>query len=443
MDSTKYKLRTVALFLCFFTGLSPAFSSMSRSIQSISLPSTVFARRILSDSITGSYESADSLLPDVYIDLVNEHVINFFTEDTRKEIHFYFSLDPGMEFKNVKKGSCEIIRSNSAGGDRGVLEVRFYIKDDSGSFVRITPDKQSDESLLSIYLYGFLMQKDVKVPLTIDSIVSASFNEIEELTSAYVNWGFYLPDPRAIYSDDVIRLSNRILPLLNFLNDADDGAMDKDGNYVFIDTLKKQTGDEGLNCSGFAKWVIDGLYYLKKGTYIDLERLKKKHNGIRGNVWSKKLEDKYDPYFGLDWIRNLAYILAQSTNPEVRYDAFDITDLMFHSYVKDIGFPLKDLKTVLYELAVTKPEYFYLGSINMVTDDPPGLRKHLHVVVIFPYVDSLGKFSFSILSRNKEVSIAELKKNYPDSFIDLVRIKADTHFDPPGMRFDPTIRRLF
>ncbi len=443
MNVLTLKQGTAVFLLALFLGITSLFSEIPVNIKKIPLPSTVVARKAFAPAIMGPLKAAESLLPTVFQDGIHGNYINFFIKRNNKEIQFYFSLDNGLDFQNVKKGSCIIVRSRREEKENPVREIKFYIKDDPDSYVRIVPDIDLDESLLSIYLYGTLMQTDVKVPLSIDKIVSVSFDTLEKLTSGYVNWGFYLPDPHFIYSDDVLQLSMRILPLLGFLHDADDGAMDRNGRFVYINTLKEQKGAGGLNCSGFAKWVIDGLYYYKKKTFLDISLLKQKHPAYRGNKWSRKLEDKYDPYFGLDWTRNLAWAYEKTYNPEAGYRSPDVTDLTFQTYVNNVGYPLKDFKTILYELAVSDPEYFYLGAINMITNDPPGLRKYLHVIVIFPAIDSLGRFSYVILSRNKKVSLKYLEMKYPGSFVHLVRIRADNHFDPPGIKFDPVLRRLF
>ncbi len=405
------------------------------------LPSTLAAREKYKELITSPFDKNSGILPDVVIDPIEESVINFFAEVTARRVNLYFSLDYGLDFSNVKKGSCQIIKIPEKDGN-SIGEIRFYLKDDPQSYVSIYPDSVSGESRMKIYLYGFLMQENIKIPLPIKEIVTAPFERIENLTSSYVDWGFYLPDPSAIYSDDVMRLSGRIIPLLKFLRDADDGAMDKDANYVYINSLEPQEGEGGLNCSGFAKWVIDGIYYTKTETYTDIAVLKKKYESLRGSRWTAKIEDSQDPFFGLDWTRNLALAIARLNKPEVEPAEVDVSDLEFHSYVQNVGYPLKDLKTVLYELAVRSPDYFYLGSINMITEDLPGIRKHLHVIVMFPFIDSFGEFHNVILSRNKEVSLKELETAYPESFIHLVKVKADAHFDPPGMKFDPTIRRF-
>ncbi len=443
MNALTLKQGTAVFLFAFFLGVSHLFPEIPVNIKKIPLPSTIMAREQLASAITGPLKAADSLLPTVFQDGIHGNFINFFIKKDYDDIQFYFSLDNGLDFNNVKKGSCIIIRARTAEKKNPVREIRFYLKDDPDSYVQIIPDKDLDESLLRIYLYGNLMQTDIKVPLPIEKIVSTPFDTIEKLTSGYVNWGFYLPDPRFIYSDDVLQLSMRILPLLRFLHDADDGAMDKNGRFVYIKTLKEQQGTGGLNCSGFAKWVIDGLYYYKKKSFLDISLLKQKHPADRGNKWSRKLEDRYDPYFGLDWTRNLAWAYEKINNPGAGYRSSDVTDLSFQSYVNNVGFPVKSLKTVLYELAVSDPEYFYLGAVNMITDNPPGLRKYLHVIVLFPAIDSLGRFSYVILSRNKEISLKELEMQYPDSFVHLVRIRADNHFDPPGIKFDPVLRRLF
>lgn len=53
-----------------------------------------------------------------------------------------------------------------------------------------------------------------------------------------------------ISSSDMLQSIRYQLPLLS---DSPTGAIDSDGNYT------KNSGN-GLNCSGFAKWIVDGFY---------------------------------------------------------------------------------------------------------------------------------------------------------------------------------------
>ena len=84
---------------------------------------------------------------------------------------------------------------------------------------------------------------------------------IMALTRAYVDWDFVLYAGAPGESARMESLVSQIRSHLSSLRDVEDGAIDADGTYVFIASLKPQPpGTGGLNCSGFAKWVVDGFY---------------------------------------------------------------------------------------------------------------------------------------------------------------------------------------
>ena len=87
------------------------------------------------------------------------------------------------------------------------------------------------------------------------------------------------------------------------------GAIDSEGKYT-------TDSNNGLNCSGFIKWIADGFYMpIRKQNnelplYMSLQALRTKHPNSRGDRYTNLFEDIRDPYFGLDWTRNIAISLA-------------------------------------------------------------------------------------------------------------------------------------
>ena len=114
--------------------------------------------------------------------------------------------------------------------------------------------------------------------------------------------------------------SNEVLAsikaLLGELKDSSSGAIDSEGNYT------KDSGN-GLNCSGFAKWIVDGFYYpLTEGLserYMSLKLLREKHPEERGPKEILMYEDTRDPYFGLDFTRNMAVQLGKKRGENTFY----------------------------------------------------------------------------------------------------------------------------
>jgi hypothetical protein len=212
--------------------------------------------------------------------------------------------------------------------------------------------------------------------------------------------------------------------------------MDEDGNLVLIESLRLQDQQAGFNCSGFAKWIVDGLHEPLYGSYLSIGELKTKHLSRRGHRWSDPLEDERDPYFGLDWTRNLATAMLSGEQGETGVDpeAADVRSVAYNEYVEDIGFPVARLPQILYLLAVHEPGHFYIGSLNREFGSDPPLNQHVHVAVLFPYFDDRGRFVVDVMERNVETSLQSLDRRYHDDSIHLVRVRADRSYTPPVIR---------
>jgi len=224
---------------------------------------------------------------------------------------------------------------------------------------------------------------------------------------------------------------------LAFLVDSDDGAMDKNGEYRLIADLSLNP-EKGFNCSGFVKWIVDGLYGPRAGELLSIEELKRKHLGYRGNAWSEKYEYERDPYFGLDWSRNLATaVLSLQSGAGVDPEAADVRSVPFFEYFEDVGFRVEDLDLLMYLLARTEPGHFYIGSINRDFGADPVLKQHVHLVALFPYFDEAGVFKTAVMERNVETGIQSLKTRFPSDHIHLVRLPASGDFAPPPLNFGP------
>ena len=194
------------------------------------------------------------------------------------------------------------------------------------------------------------MVRRAQIPVTFTALLTAPFARVVELTRAVVRWDLLLRRGEAQadrHQEEVIRA---IRSALGGLREADDGALDEEGRYVRIADGSRQGPPGGLNCSGFVKWVVDGFYApLSGGRSLGVEELKQRHLELRGNRWSQGYEQARDPYFGLDWARNLASALARvngeaSDGPE----SSDVRHLEFLEYREDVGYPVEELKLALF-----------------------------------------------------------------------------------------------
>ena len=348
----------------------------------------------------------------------------FRTERQNGSDYFLFLNEAEDEYPLAVAGSY-IIRRRSSDGE--FTQVKVFLQNNDGSFVRIVPDGL--RSRMDIFLSGVRVYRNVPLPFDIRDVLGMPFSGIVGATSAMIDWSIFVVETGDPGYARLDRMAQRLRELLPALGDADDGAMDASGRLVFIETLQEQPAESGFNCSGFAKWVVDGLYEPRYGTLLSVEALKQKHLDVRGTRWSAALEDERDPYFGLDWSRNLAAAL----NPGSEIEDNDVRDVPFTPYIEDVGYPVEDLPAVLYWLARTEPGYLYLGSVNRMFGESPVLRQHTHVVVLLPYFGPHGEFRPVVMERNVETNLASLQRRYEDGFVHLVRIPTIGSFVPPPL----------
>ncbi|MFP4430247.1 MAG: hypothetical protein ACLFPV_03255 [Spirochaetaceae bacterium] len=354
----------------------------------------------------------------------------------RQNDSFYlvFANQIGDDYPIYSRGSYIIKRSMV---DGSFVQFKVFLQSDPGFFARVFPD--GERSVMDLYLAGSRVYSGIVLPSSFEELLIAPFSQIVSQTRGLVRWDLVYPAvPTEGYGTvrSMVREVRRMLPSLP---DAEDGAMDEHGRLVFIEDLVLQEGQPGFNCSGFAKWIADGLYFPRHRSYLPIDPLKEKHLGLRGHQWSNRLEGERDPYFGLDWTRNIARVLESGTGVDpagLAHPEFaDVRHVPFSRYVEDVGYPLEDLGRILYFLAIQEPGHFYLGSINTPFGSTPVLHQHVHVAVFFPYFDDEGRFQAVVMERNVETGVESLNRRYPGDHVHLVRIPASGAFQLPQIEY--------
>ncbi len=386
------------------------------------VPENYEIRIAMADLFTAPSFQLEKVKERVFVQRASLQRVKVKTERTNLATYIVFSNEENGQFPLYGAGSWIIKRDGRTGA---LLQAKIFYRTDPGCYMRLHPE--GDKTVLELYLFDTLIHRAIPIGIPLQILLIEPFQTILDHTQDWVDWDTLLSRMPAQYYDPIVCMVERIRKDLPLLPDAEDGAMDKNGKLVFIKSAKSQERLPGFNCSGFAKWVADGLYKPRTGSYLDIEDLKKKQLSIRGNRITNRYEEERDPFFGLDWTRNIAQILSGSSDPEGQ----DVRNLPYGRYREDIGFPMDELKGILFYLAVREPGTFYLGSINREYGNEPILRQHYHIVVLFPYFLETGEFRVVVFERNVESDLASLNKRYPGDFIHLVRIEADTIFNPP------------
>ncbi len=359
------------------------------------------------------------------------------------------------------RGSWILKRSSPDGAP---IQAKVFLRSDPGTFIRIYPD--GDRSKLDLVVYGGVLNREVPLPVPFERAFASTMADIASWTDKLVDWGLFSPSPGA-YRDvlSFVEETRRRIPSLRY---GDDGALDAEGRPVYIASGAPQAPPAGLNCSGFAAWVADGFYRPLTGRLLDPKALAARHVEARATPAAARYETDLDPFFGLDWTRNIALALLDARYPsrphglseaDVRIAAFalvapaDVLDaapsgspspdtratvngnpayLDYPAYQLDLGYETVGLKALLYVLAVREPGCIYLASLSRKSGGAiPGLSRHYHVAVLAPYFEEGGEFRIAAFESDAETSVGAIMARVPKDFVHLVRIRAGRDYDPP------------
>ncbi|MDR2633064.1 MAG: hypothetical protein LBC51_05505 [Treponema sp.] len=328
--------------------------------------------------------------------------------------------------------------------DGSPSRIRVFLRSDPYTYVQFRPLAE-DRCLMDVVLYDAYVARSVPLPYALERLMVVSLEEV--LSAAGNKFPRHYFDPRPEMYRDLRVFMSRLRDRLPELQYQEDGAIDAEGRYVYINTLKAQEGARGLNCSGFAKWVVDGILRPVTGERLPIPPLKEPF-GERGSSLTEIYETLRDPFFGLDWTRNLASQVGTTLRSPAfgKLEEIEVQDrpfalviqrnrngssiLSYPSFLLNAGFSFEGIHPLLYTLAIDEPGTIYLASINNERDPKPLMRQHFHVAVLVPYFNEYGNFHVAVFESAEETSFNNFKNRYPGHFVNLVRIPVETRFDP-------------
>ncbi|WP_037544769.1 hypothetical protein [Spirochaeta lutea] len=329
-----------------------------------------------------------------------------------------------------------VIRRNHEDGK--IDQIKVFLGQGPHVYLRLSPQKV--KSTASFYAYNDqeALFNNLPLPVSIERVLGLPTRDLLFLLEGSIQWASLIPRGNSYDYEFIQEMVQKLREELPHLPDAEDGAMDDQGRLVKIESMLS-TGLPGFNCSGFAKWVADGVYHELTGSYLGIPSLKQKHLDLRGSALALELEDLRDPYFGLDWTRNIATAInTRHYGVQLEPEDSDVRTVPFFEYVEDLGYPVRDLWQIMYFLALDNPGSWYLGSVNGEFGQDPVLWQHYHVVVFFPYIDDQGNFRVVVMERNLETGIDNLIRRYPQEYMHLVQlpsISVDSGFEPPKIEY--------
>jgi hypothetical protein len=368
-------------------------------------------------------------------------VLTRFMDGAYDRIRIFLHSDPNtyIQFRPMESSVSGVSAGNQAGFSPGPRT--------SAAGSRIPAESQG-KTLLDVVLYEAYVVRGLSLGLPIESLLTMPLNEVFDALGNKFPARYFDPDPD-MYRDsrELIKKLRAELPKLEF---TDDGAIDENGRYVYIDSLSPQNTTEnsgGLNCSGFTKWFVDGLLYPVTGRLLPIAPLKEA-TVQGGSSLAANYAGIRDPHFGLDWTRNLAVEAAKALRSpalavveevEVRNGNFaalidrragTASVKSYPGFLPGAGFGIEGLKSLLYTLAVNEPGYAYLASVNNEIGPAPRMRQHYHEAVLIPYFNEYGVFQTAVFESAAETSLNAFIARYPGHMVNLVRIPVEGRFTP-------------
>lgn len=380
----------------------------------------------------------------------NESSFNIFVSP-EMEINVDVYSDTGIEvvkqtvYPGDVQGSFVVIRDKKT---EKTLRIRYYFLKNSEVYVQFTPYGKT--ALADLIIYGKYAARGVATGVPFNNYYTCSFEEVYKTTQNKLPWNYVVVDTNDYHSvKQMAEVIREKLPEIQFTNDA---MYNEAGQLVKITDGKPFTDVElgekklALSSAGFTKWIADGLVEPIAGGRLKRAPLIKETVEIKADGYQGVLSQKYNLYFSLDWIRNLAsaivsvytgktYLFNQS-GVDVTMNPFasSITDVGVENivtFIEDSGYTIGVLKPLLYVLAASEPGTFYFGAIRG-TDRTvsPEVKAFNECAAFFPYFDNDGGFNCSVFMNGRELTLENFCKYYEESFVYLTRVKSSENFFP-------------
>lgn len=301
--------------------------------------------------------------------------------------------------------------------DKIVVELRHD--------VRLEFFSERNVAFMDLYLFdNWQLYHQVKTPIPFDRSLQTSPDLLLKSLEAFVDWNLVLPTcDRSSYRqiEEVVHLIRSRLPRML--------------------AERKTHQKEGVDSALFAKWVIDGFYAPRTGEEIPIPFLTSKPYEKRGGRHVLVWEDEEDPFFCLDWARNLALAVDLLNDKKSEYGDSDVNYLRELKYHSNTGYPIEELKKALYLLAIQEKEFFFIGSISKIVEKDVDLVKHTGMALFFPRINLEGEFEVIIFQDGKELSLESFIKENEQSSLLLVGFNYNNLFKPNKYETFSILRR--
>ncbi len=310
------------------------------------------------------------------IDNVNKIGFLINIDNNNYEIRFYVASD---DWKNIYSFGRFDYQFDL---DKVLLKVKVYFQKENNSYIYF--DK-NNPGKFDIILFGKIYKRNLPYYFPFDSLKIISLYKIFSLLEDNK-----IQNEVLITKDDSVikeRLINKIiLPSIGFKY-IDDGARDEFGNFVYIENENEQKlNEQGFNCSGFIKDVADNYIRLINPDfrYLNIPDLKKERTDERENIAFQYNDLDYNPFFGIDWAKNISDKINQLCNYNV-IKAQEYNKDKYAIYQKYRGYDIGNLKEILFRDQQNDSTNFYILIFNRLRTEKPVVPEYYHLAIIIPY----------------------------------------------------------
>ena len=464
--------KTVFAFLAVLLLVSPLFGAYN----SWGIPDSSEIRSQLSERwFENTLENVRTNMPEIYVNSAGqrfqirleeaESTFNIFVSPSA-EINVRIYSDKGTRverqevFPGDNPGSWVLVRDKRTGKP---LRIRYYFSANSEVYVQFTPHNKI--ALADMVIFDNYVKKGIPTGIPFTTFYKASFQDVLDATKNILPWDYVTVDHTIYHSNQqMAAVIREKLPSILYVQDAmydekNELVKISDGkpfgkNDPDVSGVQKDDKNLYLSSAGFVKWIADGLVEPIAGSGLKREPLIQPTTQVKDIGHQGILSQKYDLFFALNWVRNLASAvtsvytgrtyLYNESGTDVTVNPFSGsisgTPKSFNgivnsvTFVEDTGYDVSVLKSLLYLLAATEPDMAYLGAIRG-TDRTvsPEIKAFNECVIFLPYFKSNDVFDCFVFMNGRAMTLEDFCLIYKEEYVYLTKVRSSENFFPYGL----------
>lgn len=329
-------------------------------------------------------------------------------------------------------GTWEVMLDRMTGNP---LCIRYFFAGDSEVYVQFRPGQKgyASKSVVDFVVFGEYAAKNISTGITMEQLFSMSLEDVMTLTEQKLPWidGEFFP----AVCESNLQMSAVIQEHLDEFVFVNNAVYDEFGNLTMLKNAPYPDVEEGkraISGVGFLKWIVDGLVRPVSGSGLRIDPLLMPTTAAAAD--SSTYSDEYDTTLALDWTHNLA-TAAVSVITGINYtyetSGVDVHPAQFSAkYTEHAGYPIKDLKSVLYLISASEPGYFYLGAVRHEVKERSTFVTYNECAAFFPYFTPEGKFKVDVFADGQLLTLDEYIESHTGDLIQFTRINSSLQFFP-------------